>query len=68
MTASSAALAAAVPPPSGRKVPCEKCPLRSIHALREFSAANAFKKYDVPYHPGALKYFKERNIEAKDVQ
>src|SRR3954471_5296625 len=37
MTATSA-LAAAVPPPSGRKVPCEKCPLRGIHALREFSA------------------------------
>ncbi|WP_068021224.1 Crp/Fnr family transcriptional regulator [Rhodoplanes sp. Z2-YC6860] len=37
MTAASA-LAAAVPPPSGRKVPCEKCPLRGIHALREFSA------------------------------
>jgi CRP/FNR family transcriptional regulator len=29
---------AAVPPPSGRKVPCEKCPLRDVHALREFSA------------------------------
>jgi len=28
----------AVPPPLGRKVPCEKCPLRSIHELREFSA------------------------------
>jgi len=29
---------AAVPPPAGRKVPCQKCPLRDIHALREFSA------------------------------
>ena len=37
MSAASA-IAAAVPPPSGRKVPCEKCPLRDIHALREFSA------------------------------
>jgi CRP/FNR family transcriptional regulator, anaerobic regulatory protein len=36
--ASPAATANAVPPPSGRKVPCEKCPLRDIHALREFSA------------------------------
>jgi TRAP transporter TAXI family solute receptor len=37
-------------------------------ALREFSAAMAFKKYDVPYHPGALKYFKDRNLEAREVQ
>src|SRR5882672_7314340 len=36
MSAASA-IAAAVPPPSGRKVPCEKCPLRDLHALREFS-------------------------------
>ena len=34
----TSATAAAFPPPSGRKVPCEKCPLRDIHALREFSA------------------------------
>src|SRR5260221_4187706 len=31
-------VAVAIPPPSGRKVPCEKCPLRDLHALREFSA------------------------------
>jgi CRP/FNR family transcriptional regulator, anaerobic regulatory protein len=37
MSAASA-IAATVPPPSGRKVPCEKCPLRDLHALREFSA------------------------------
>ncbi len=37
-------------------------------ATGEFSAAAAYKKYDVPYHPGALKYFKEHNIEARDVQ
>jgi CRP/FNR family transcriptional regulator len=36
MSATSASTAA-VPPPSGRKVPCEKCPLRDLHALREFS-------------------------------
>jgi len=30
--------------------------------LREFSAQFAFKQYDVAYHPGALKYFKEHNI------
>jgi TRAP-type uncharacterized transport system substrate-binding protein len=33
--------------------------------LREFSGANAYKQYGVPYHPGALKYFKEKNIAAK---
>jgi uncharacterized protein len=33
--------------------------------LREFSAAGLNKGYDFPYHPGALKYFKEKNIEAK---
>jgi TRAP transporter TAXI family solute receptor len=37
-------------------------------ALREFSAANLYKSYDIPYHPGALKYFKEHNIAAKAVQ
>jgi uncharacterized protein len=33
--------------------------------LREFSAAALNKQYDFPYHPGALKYFKDKNIEAK---
>lgn len=37
-------------------------------ALRDFSAANLYKKYDIPYHPGALKYFKDHNIQAKDAQ
>jgi uncharacterized protein len=36
--------------------------------LREFSAANLYKKYDVPYHPGALKYFADKKIEAKATQ
>jgi TRAP transporter TAXI family solute receptor len=36
--------------------------------LREFSAAGLYKKYDMPYHPGALKYFKEHNVEAKALQ
>ncbi len=31
--------------------------------LREFSAQFAYKQFDVPYHPGALKYFKEHNIQ-----
>ena len=34
-------------------------------ALREFSAAALYKSYDIPYHPGALKYFKDHNIQAK---
>lgn len=37
-------------------------------ALREFSAASLYKSYDIPYHPGALKYFKEHKIEAKASQ
>ncbi len=37
-------------------------------ALREFTAAALYKKYDIPYHPGALKYFKEKNIEARALQ
>ena len=36
--------------------------------LREFSAQFAYKKYDVPYHPGALKYFKEHNIQPADLK
>ena len=36
--------------------------------LREFSGASRSKKSDMPYHPGALKYFKEHNIEAKALQ
>ena len=37
-------------------------------ALREFSAASLYKAYDIPYHPGALKYFKDHNIQAKALQ
>ena len=36
--------------------------------LREFSAETAYKQYGVPYHPGALKYFKEKNLTAKAVE
>jgi TRAP transporter TAXI family solute receptor len=35
--------------------------------LREFSAAAGYKKYAVPYHPGALKYFKERDLKPREV-
>jgi CRP/FNR family transcriptional regulator len=37
--AASAAKAAVAPVPSGRKVPCEKCPLRPLECLREFTAS-----------------------------
>ena len=36
--------------------------------LREFSAAGLNKRYDFPYHPGALKYFKDKNIPASAFQ
>jgi uncharacterized protein len=36
--------------------------------LREFSPAFAYKEYEVPYHPGALKYFKEHNIKPAALQ
>jgi len=36
--------------------------------LREFSAAGLHKQYDFPYHPGAVKYFGDRKIEAKAIQ
>lgn len=35
--------------------------------LREFTPAFAYKQYDVAYHPGAVKYFKEHNVVAKAV-
>jgi len=34
-------------------------------ALRGFSAAALYTDYDIPYHPGALKYFKDHNIQAR---
>jgi TRAP transporter TAXI family solute receptor len=37
-------------------------------ALRGFSAAALYTNYDVPYHPGALKYFKDHNIQARTFQ
>ena len=30
--------------------------------LREYSPAFGYKQYGVPYHPGAEKYFKEKNL------
>lgn len=37
-------------------------------ALREFSASKLYVTYDIPYHPGALKYFKDHNIQGKAPQ
>jgi TRAP transporter TAXI family solute receptor len=37
-------------------------------ALRGFSAQNLYTAYDLPYHPGALKYFKDHNIKAKAIR
>ncbi len=31
--------------------------------LREFTLPFAYKQYDIPYHPGAVKYYKEHNIQ-----
>jgi TRAP transporter TAXI family solute receptor len=38
-------------------------------ALRDFSAEGLYKQYDaVAYHPGALKYFKEKGFSPKAIQ
>ena len=37
-------------------------------ALREFSAAALYKQYDIPYHPGALRYFKDKGLQAQALQ
>ncbi|MFL6797379.1 MAG: TAXI family TRAP transporter solute-binding subunit [Xanthobacteraceae bacterium] len=36
--------------------------------LREFSTASLYKTYDFPYHPGALKYFKDKKMSAKPLE
>ncbi|MGV3634895.1 MAG: TAXI family TRAP transporter solute-binding subunit [Pseudorhodoplanes sp.] len=36
--------------------------------LREFTPAFAYKQYEVPYHPAAVKYFKDNNIQQQAVQ
>ena len=33
--------------------------------LREWTPAFGYKQYGVPYHPGALKFYKERNLTAQ---
>jgi TRAP-type uncharacterized transport system substrate-binding protein len=34
-------------------------------ALNDFALDTMYRKHDMTYHPGALKYFKDHNIEAK---
>jgi len=36
--------------------------------LREFTAAGLYKQYDIAYHPGALRYFKDKDIQPKAPQ
>jgi len=37
-------------------------------ALRDFAANKLYKTYNLPFHPGALKYFKDHKLEAVKVQ
>jgi TRAP-type uncharacterized transport system substrate-binding protein len=34
-------------------------------AMAEFSPAFAYRQYGVPYHPGALKFYKERKLSPR---
>jgi TRAP transporter TAXI family solute receptor len=36
--------------------------------LREWTPAFGYKQYGVPYHPGALKFYQERNLTARPVE
>jgi hypothetical protein len=36
--------------------------------LREFTPAFAYKQYNIPYHPGAVKYYAEHNIKPSALQ
>ena len=36
--------------------------------LREFTPAFGYKQYGMPYHPGALKFFKDRNLSPQALQ
>jgi TRAP-type uncharacterized transport system substrate-binding protein len=36
--------------------------------LREFSPAFAYTEYGLPYHPGAVKFYKERNLQPRLLQ
>jgi TRAP-type uncharacterized transport system substrate-binding protein len=34
-------------------------------AMNDFSLDTMYRKHDMTYHPGALKYFQDKKIEAK---
>jgi TRAP transporter TAXI family solute receptor len=36
--------------------------------LREFTPAFGYAQYAMPYHPGAIKFFKDRNISARPLE
>jgi TRAP transporter TAXI family solute receptor len=36
--------------------------------LQEFSVAALHKKFNMPYHPGALKYFADHNMQAEEIR
>jgi TRAP-type uncharacterized transport system substrate-binding protein len=36
--------------------------------LREFTPAFGYKKYGMTYHPGAIKFFQERNLQPKALE
>jgi TRAP-type uncharacterized transport system substrate-binding protein len=36
--------------------------------LRVYSAKAGYKQYDMPYHPGALKYYKEHGLQPKPLE
>jgi TRAP transporter TAXI family solute receptor len=36
--------------------------------LREFTPAFGYKEYNIPYHPGAVKYYTEHNIKPSALQ
>jgi hypothetical protein len=36
--------------------------------LQEFSAAALYKKFNMPYHAGALRYFADHNMQAVEIR
>jgi hypothetical protein len=36
--------------------------------MREFTAEALHKKFNMPYHPGALKYFADHKLAAQEIR
>jgi TRAP-type uncharacterized transport system substrate-binding protein len=36
--------------------------------MRTFNPAVLYKKFNMPYHPGALKYFAEHNMQPVEIK